>query len=311
MSVPDPQIRQGDESQPWPVCPMRQPDGSESFGQEALDFDIAKADSQAQKAILQLWSQQPLVLIRNQLLSEQQLMNFSRLFGELECVVRKDIHSPYNPEVVFVSNLYLEDGTNIGALGSYELRWHTDQSYRTRPATGAVFFAIEVPPEGGNTRWVDTRAAWRELDEETRELIEGRRGLFAYQMYDTDITEEPEVQSIRERTPDACHPLVLSHPRSGEKSLYFDPTQTYGIEGMDAEQSNALVERLRSHITQPHFIAEHQWRMGDVMLWDNARLLHTRRNFDPHFPRLAKRTTIFLDQRWFPVPAASGADLEK
>jgi taurine dioxygenase len=285
------------------IEPLCHADGQHRFGVEIRGVDIRDADADVLNAIADLWSRQPLVLLRDQLPSEAELMRFSRTFGELEVVVRKDIHSPYHPEVAFVSNLYLENGTNIGGLGNYELRWHTDQSYRERPATGAVFHAIEVPPRGGDTRWINTVLAWQALDEPTRRLLDGRTGSFAYAMYDTDITEDPEVKSIRRRTPDASHPLVLTHPISGERSLYFDPTQTFAIEGLAPDESDALVERLREHVLQPQFQQVHHWRMGDVMLWDNARLLHSRDAFDNRLPRLAKRTTVFLRPDLFPLPA--------
>jgi len=164
---------------------------------EARGINLAERDGDDLQWLRQVWSDSPLLLIRGQLLSEDSLMAFSRFFGELETVVRTDIHSRHNPEVALVSNLYLEDGSNIGGLGTYELRWHSDQSYRTRPATGAIFFALEIPPEGGNTRWIDMVQAWSTLDSDIRRRLEGRNGLFAYQMYDTDITDEPGTQQIR------------------------------------------------------------------------------------------------------------------
>ncbi len=285
------------------TVPLPGADGRQGFGIEIRGVDLRTADAAQLEAIAQQWSAVPLVLLRDQLVDEAGLMRASRAFGELEQVVRRDIHSPYHPEVAFVSNLFLEDGTNIGGLGSYELRWHTDQSYRERPATGAVFHAIEVPPQGGDTRWINTQLAFEALDAETKAIVDGRHGLFAYVMYDTDITEEPDVRSLRGRTPDARHPLVLTHPVSGERSLYFDPTQTFAIEGLPADESDAVCRHLSEHLLAPRFRHVHHWRMGDVMLWDNARLLHSREAFDQRLPRLAKRTTIFLRRDLFPVPA--------
>lgn len=285
--------------------PLVNPDGSSRFGVEVTGLDLTALDEVSRDALAALWSDEPLVLLRGQLLDEASLMALSSHFGALEVVVRKDIHSPYHPEIAFVSNLYLEDGTNIGGLGNYELRWHTDQSYRVRPATGAIFFAVEVPPEGGNTRWLNTVMAFEALPPDVKSEIEGRRGCFAYQMYNTDIQEAGAVSDIRDRTPDALHPLVLRHPVSGEKSLYFDPTQTFAIEGLPPDRSDELVAFLSDHIVDPAWMQEHVWRMGDVMLWDNARLLHSRREFDMRYPRLAKRTTIFLRGDLFPLPAAS------
>ncbi len=283
--------------------PLTGADGKHSFGIELSGIDLSRPDDALLGQLAQLWSEQPLVLIRDQLLNEQSLMQLSEHFGELEAVVRKDIHSASNPEVALISNLYREDGSNIGGLGNDELRWHTDQSYRERPATGAIFFAIEIPPSGGNTRWINTQMAYDALPQNVQERIENAYGLFAYAMYSTDITSQSESRSIRQLTPDARHPLVLRHPVSGRRSLYFDPTQTYDIDGMEPAQATQLIQQLTAHLQQPQFMQTHQWRMGDVMMWDNARLLHSREAFDPRFPRLAKRTTIFLRQELFPVPA--------
>jgi len=287
--------------------PLVNPDGTSSFGVEVEGLDLKRLSGDQLSALAALWSDEPLILVRNQLLGEDDLMALSANFGELETVVRKDIHSPYHPEIAFVSNLFLEDGTNIGGLGNYELRWHTDQSYRVRPATGAIFFAVEVPPEGGNTRWLNTVKAYEALPGDVKAEIDGRNGLFAYQMYNTDIKEANAVTDIRDKTPDARHPLVLTHPMTGVKSLYFDPAQTYAIEGLSAARSEALVALLGEHLVDPAWMHEHRWRMGDVMMWDNARLLHSRAEFDMRYPRLAKRTTIFLRGDLFPLPAPATA----
>jgi taurine dioxygenase len=275
------------------------------FGVEIAGVDLRSVDPPTFDEIHRLWQAQPLVLIRDQLLTERALLDWSARFGALEQVVRKDVHSRQNPEIILVSNLYDEEGQTIGGLGSYDLRWHTDQSYRRKPATGAIFFALEVPEKGGKTFWANTSLAYRELSPETKRRIENRRGLFAYTMYDTDITDEPDANQIRELTPDAVHPMVLTHPGDGSRSIYLDPTQTFGIEGMEREESETLLAELKTHIVKDDFVYGHDWRIGDVMMWDNGRLLHRRDPFDRLLPRLAKRTTIFLPSDQFPVPCST------
>jgi taurine dioxygenase len=272
------------------------------FGVEVTGVDLTRLDEATHREILRLWQETPLVLIRRQLLSESDLINFSRPFGKLEIIVRKDILSRHNPEVAIVSNLKDESGTPLGGLGSYDLRWHTDQSYRTKPATGAIFYAIEVPPTGGDTSWSNTELAFEALPETLRGELAGYRGQFAYKMYDTDVHADPDVKEIRAQTPDAVHPMVLTHPVRGTRSLYLDPTQTYAIEGLPAERGDALLRELKAHAVRAEFTHTHQWRMGDVMMWDNSRLLHRRDPFDARMPRFMKRTTVFLDPKLFPVP---------
>jgi taurine dioxygenase len=119
-----------------------------------------------------------------------------------------------------------------------------------------------------------------------------------------DIVEDGDVKDIREKTPDVVHPMVLTQPGSGRKGLYLDPLQTYGVEGMESAEGRALLDELSAHITRPEFVFEHKWRRGDIVLWDNCRVLHRREPFDPMVPRLLKRTTIFLPPDRYPVPFA-------
>ena len=127
-------------------------------------------------------------------------------------------------------------------------------------------------------------------------------GLFKYILYEGDIKEEPEVKDIRELTPDATHPMVLTNPATGAKSLYLDITQTFGISGMEPARGEALLKELKAHMSRDEFVYKHSWRVGDVMMWDNSRLQHRRDPYDAALPRLAKRTTIFLPPEQFPVP---------
>ncbi|HUJ74883.1 MAG TPA: TauD/TfdA family dioxygenase [bacterium] len=273
------------------------------FGMEVLGVDLTALDEETHQAILRLWQEHPLLLIRRQLLSEEDLMRFSRFFGRLEQVVRKDIHSRHNPEVVIISNLRDEQGAPLGGLGSYDLRWHTDQSYRIHPATGAVFYALEVPPSGGNTWYANTQLAYEALPASLQQELQGLQGLFAYTLYDEDIKDSTGAKVLRELTPDAIHPMVLTHPVTGKRSLYLDPSQTFGIQGMEAGRAQALLRELKAHAVRPEFVYQHHWRLGDVMMWDNARLLHRRDPYDARLPRFMKRTTIFMNPEWFPVPS--------
>ena len=249
-----------------------------------------------------LWVKHPVLLVRNQLLDEVQQIAFSKRFGEINIHVRTDIRSRSHPEVVMVSNLRLENGDNIGALASGEAKWHTDSCYKSKPDTGSLLYALEVPNDGGKTAWANLQLAYEVLPDATKTKLAGKRGQYAYNIFNVDITKDDDVKDIRTITPDVMHPLVLTQPVSERKGLYFDPLQTYGIEGMDVSESRPLLDELAAHITQPNFIFEHSWRRGDIVLWDNCRVLHRREPFNPMVPRLLKRTTIFLPPERYPVP---------
>ena len=275
-----------------------------AFGLEILDVDLRTSTHDLITGIDALWVEHPVLLIRDQLLDEAQQIEFSSRLGQINIHVRTDIRSRSHPEVVMVSNLRLENGDNIGALASGEAKWHTDSCYKPKPDTGSLLYALEVPEDGGKTAWANTQLAYEALSDELRARVEGRRGEYAYNIFDVDIIEDGDVKDIREKTPDVVHPMVLTQPGSGRKGLYLDPLQTYGVEGMDSAEGRALLDELAAHITRPEFIFEHTWRRGDIVLWDNCRVLHRREPFDPMVPRLLKRTTIFLPPERYPVPFA-------
>ena len=170
-----------------------------------------------------LWVEHPVLLVRDQLLDEATQVAFSKRLGEINIHVRTDIRSKSHPEVVLVSNLRLENGNNIGALASGEAKWHTDSCYKPKPDTGSLLYALEVPEEGGKTSWANLQLAYESLSDETRIKLENKRGEYAYNIFDIDITEEADVQDIRTKTPDVTHPMVLTQPGNGRKGLYFDP----------------------------------------------------------------------------------------
>ena len=159
-----------------------------------------------------------------------------------------------------------------------------------------------MPEDGGKTAWANLQLAYEALPDTTKTHLEGKRGEYAYNIFNVDLTNANDIQDIRSITPAVKPPMVLKQPVSERKGLYFDPLQTYGIEDMDVRESRPLLDELTAHITQPNFIFEHRWRRGDSVLWDNCRVLHRREPFDPMVPRLMKRTTIFMPPERYPVP---------
>ena len=251
-----------------------------------------------------LWAHHPVLVFRRQALSERELADFSATFGPLERIVRTEWASPVVPEVGLVSNLKDAQARPIGGLGDGELQWHSDQSYMMNPATGAMLYALELPPQGGTTSWVDLCAAYAGLPDRLKRAVEGRRAIFSYvkrlagyEGVDRVISEE-----AKRKTPPVVHPLVHTHPVTGRKALYLDSTTTIAIEGMDDASGAALLEEIYEFATQPEFVYRHHWQAGDAVLWDNGFTMHRREPFDPSARRLMKRTTIFLSRDRHIVP---------
>jgi taurine dioxygenase len=250
------------------------------------------------------WSSQGVLVIRRQALSEEELVAFSRYFGDPDLIVRDDWRSGNHPAVTQISNMKNSRGRSIGGLGSGELGWHTDQSYVANPATGSILYMVEMPRDRANTYWANLHLAYEALPAETRRRIEGLYAVYDYvKRQSTYDDEKPMSAELRRRTPPVAHPLVSTHPVSGRKSLYLDPTTTVGIDGLPEAEGAALLEELNRHATQDAFVYTHRWQVGDLVMWDNGFLLHRRDNFDPEQNRLLKRTTIRLSPERHIVPA--------
>ena len=237
-------------------------------------------DDQTINKLRDLWAHHPLLVFRRQALSEDELAGFSALFGPLERIVRTDWASPVRPEVGVISNLKDGQGKPIGGLGDGEIQWHSDQSYMQNPATGAMLYALELPPEGGTTSWADLSAVYAGLPDRLKRAVEGRCGIFdyskrlsGYQGVDRVISDE-----AKRKTPPVLHPLVHIHPITGRKALYLDSTTTIGIDGMDEASASALLEEIYDFATRPEFVYRHHWQVGDALLWDNGFTMHRRAN---------------------------------
>ena len=280
----------------------------QSFAREIIGLRLWEPqDDPTIDELRALWADHPVLVFRRQALSEDELADFSACFGPLERTVRTDWASPVRPEVSLISNLKDAQARPIGGLGDGEIQWHSDQSYVKEAATGAMLYALELPPEGGTTSWVDLCAAYAGLPAGLKRAIEGKRAVFSYakrlagyQGVDQVISEE-----AKRKTPPVLHPLVHTHPVTGKPALYLDSTTTIGIEGLDDASGDALLDEIYESATRPEFVYRHHWQVGDALLWDNGFTMHRREPFDPSARRLMKRTTMFLPRDRHIVPEGS------
>jgi taurine dioxygenase len=274
------------------------------FAFEVRGLDLWRPLSQdTVDALETAWSSQGVLVFRRQALSEDELVEFSRRFGEPDRIVRGDWAGSH-PSVIQISNMKNAEGRSIGGLGSGELGWHTDQSYVANPATGSVLYMVEMPRDNANTYWANLHLAYEALPAATKARIDGLRAVYDYvRRQSTYDDEKPMSEELRRRTPPVAHPLVNTHPMTGRKSLYLDPTTTVGIDGMPEDEGGALLDELNAHATRPEFVYTHRWQIGDLVMWDNGFLLHRRDPFDPRQNRLLKRTTIRLSSERHIVPA--------
>lgn len=289
----------------------------DNFGLEALDVDLSTAGGKTVDSVRELWRRDPVVLFRRQSLTDKELLAFSRNFGKLDVNIGGHAPNEFNPELLYVSNLVRQDGVGVGGLGSNELIWHTDQIYRDTPASGSIFYGAEMPEAAGRTSWCNMALAYESLPDDLRNRVEGRRAVCRYgtanplstfmvgneqKTFRRDAKSPKDIAAIEARTPAVTHDLVLENKSNGQCALYLSPNHTEAIEGLNETEGRALIDALLAHALRDDFIYTHEWRNGDVVLWDNARLLHRRDEFDARLPRLAKRTTIYMQSEYFAVP---------
>ena len=278
----------------------------DTFAHEVLDLNLWKdLDERTLNRLRIAWRRHGVLLFRRQYLSESELVRFFSHFGKSEVIVRTDWQSRNRDEVIHISNMKDASGRSIGGLGSGELDWHSDQSYMTHPATGALLYMVEMPNEGGATYWANLQQAYDALNEETRSQIADLEAIYDYAKRQSSYDDEaPLSASLRRKTPPVLHPLVCVNPQTRRPSLYIDPSTMVGISGVSAKKGAALLAQLSAHATQPCFVYTHHWQIGVVVMWDNGQVLHRRDHFGEATPRWLKRLTCQLSPEHHLIPAS-------
>jgi taurine dioxygenase len=281
----------------------------------ALGADIGGADlarplsPETVVAIKKAWGDHLVLRFRGQLLSDDDLMRFSRQFGELDWapvaaarikVPGEDRYIEGTPEgrqyVMVISNV-IEDGVAIGQLGAYEAIWHTDMSYIAEPPMASALYSLEVPPSGGDTGFCNMYRALETLPAELRGRIEG-----CVCRHDASRNSAGELRRGYVDAPDASqtvgaeHPIVRIHPTTGRKALFLGRRRNAYIPGLSLTDSEALLDALWEHATQDGLTWYQRWRAGDLILWDNRCVMHRRDAFDPATRRVMHRTQVKGDR---------------
>jgi len=252
--------------------------------------------------ILDAWLQHQVLRFRGQQgMTTQQLVDFSRIFGELDRAPTpaNKTGKPYIaefPQVTAISNIVV-DGEPIGGLGAYEAEWHTDMSYNESTPSASILYSIEVPPEGGDTWFCNMYAAHDRLPAALRDRIAGLNCVHDASRNSAGMLRKgwKEVTDARE-TIGAVHPIVRTHPVTGRKALFLGRRLNACVPGLSLEDSESLLDALWQHAIRPEATWTQQWRVGDVLVWDNRCTMHRRDSFEPASRRLMHRTQIAGDR---------------
>lgn len=269
---------------------------AEALGAEVRGVDLSRPIAPELFArIRAAWLEHMVLRFRGQSLTDPQLLAFSRHFGELDPPGPNPLGRPFlpdHPEMNVISNI-TQGGVPIGGLGDGEAIWHADMTYIERPPMAAILYAIEIPPAGGDTYWANMVLAYETLPAALKQRIEGREALHDATYNSAGAMRKGYREVTDPRTaPGARHPLVRTHPETGRRSLFLGRRRNSYIVGLELEESERLLDDLWRHATQPRFTWRQQWRVGDVMVWDNRCTLHRRDAFDAAARRLLHRTQI-------------------
>ena len=243
--------------------------GIEILGADLSQPATAELAAQIRRALLD----HQIVVVRGQALTKEQQYNFTLNFGELEEHVARHSDGRYGI-VHSVTNLD-RDGNPTDALdtrGNYF--WHTDKSYHAVPSLMTMLHAVELPPEGGDTQFANMVLAYRALPDSMKERLDGLRAIHSWEASRLASGSKPASEEEKRERPPVSHPIVRTHPETGEKALYIGTHAAGGVEGLGTEEGRALLAELLTHATQPQFIYTHHWRQGDLIIWDNRALLH-------------------------------------
>lgn len=227
--------------------------------------------------------------------------DFAARFGPLEINVAGSHQIPGIPEIMVLSNI-VEDGRPVGFADAGQ-GWHTDLSYSRTLALANVLHAVTVPRDGGHplgaTEFANMHCAAADLPPDLRARIEGRTATHDFAKFWDMMRREkgsarpPLTAAQRAKKPPVSHPVLLTHPITGRKVLFADPGYTVAIDGMEGEESDALLDILFAHQLQPKYRHVHRWTGGDVLLIDTIGTLHNAvADYGPHQPRLLRRCQV-------------------
>lgn len=272
------------------------------IGAEVLGLDLSKPlDEAAFRQIVDAFHENAVIVFRDQKLTADKQIAFSRRFGELDVNVRSEFNKAGRPEVLVLSNI-LKDGKPIGVLdaGRY---WHTDLCYLTRPARATLIHALEVPMNGaeplGDTLYSSMTHAYDALPKAAQDRFAGRKAVqsyrYTYEKKAADFKLRPKLADRGDDwiPGDVVHDVVRIHPYTGKKCLYVNEGYTTRILGMPETESDALLAELKQHASRTEFRYTHKWQVGDLLMWDNCSTQHKALpNYALPQRRLMERTTV-------------------
>jgi taurine dioxygenase len=278
---------------------------SNALGAEIRGVDIVGDLSNSEiKAIHDIWHEHHIIVFRGVDMTPEQHLSFSRRFGAL------NDHAPTPherlegyPELLEITNIpkngQPSQSRNAGR------NWHSDYSYTGRPAAASMLYCTQKPPVGGDTMFCNMARAYDELSDKMKGVVDDFQSVYDFTLVSGAAKRDPvKMAELLKLNPPIAHPCVRTHPESGVKALYISE-RTSHFDGMSRAESAPIIDYLCRHATRPENVYRHQWRVGDLVCWDNRTTMHLALgDFDPSLPRHMLRTTLQGQKSGYVVPPA-------
>ena len=260
-----------------------------ALGVEVCDVDLNTISDQLRSDLQSLFDKHLVLLFRGQNLTPKAQIEFSELFGSVKSHPLKTRRSvDGHPEVLILEN-------QPGRPGAPNDYWHSDISHSDKPPSATILHSLIVPEGRGDTMLCNMVRAYYQLSDHMRNVIQGLQGLHSgMATFERSNAGKSDARPIdrSEIKPPRAHPIVRSPAGTDQKAIFVNPHFTVGIKGLDAEESNWVLDHLYKIATQPENVYRHQWRAGDVLVWDNRRTMHYAvRDYTEDMPRKLHRCT--------------------
>ena len=271
-----------------------------SFAAEVIGLDLHQPLDEADfRRIHRAHLDHHVLVFRDQRITPEQQIAFSRRFGPLQIHVLHQFHLQGHPEILIVSNI-VENGQPVG-LGDAGHYWHSDLSYVEKPSLGSMLLAQELPAEGGDTLFADQHAAWDALPESLKARVRHLKAEHSYlAKYEELRARSPWRPKLSDdqiaQVKPSVHPVVRQHPETGRLALFVSEHFTTGIVGLPEQESRALLAELFAYGSAPELQYRHRWQPGDMVFWDNRSVTHLAAGCPADQRRRLHRTTIEGDR---------------
>ena len=273
------------------ITPLSDVCGAEVIGLDCGDH----IDGDTFDAVRTAFNDHSVLIFRDQTLTPEQHIQFSRLWGDINGHILTQYLLPGHPELLVVSNKKDDHGQPVGIedAGRY---WHTDVSYEAVPPMGSLLYGLEIPSEGGDTMFASQYRAYENMPQDLKDRVASLKAhhRFNYTQIQAEdgsarkpLTEEQQKQLVG-----AVHPIVRTHPGTGRKALYVNPGFTDSIVDLEERESQKLLDTLFGYATDQSVVYRHKWHARDLVFWDNRCLMHHATPYPADSIRHMNRTTV-------------------